>query len=188
VAGSTDRSEAVAGIDDALRRLRRFLTKPPGEGVVVCGLQMPYEVAQIDACEAIAELGADQPVVTVKDVAADLALDHSSASRLLARAEANGLVQRTADPDDRRRTCLSLTGPGRDAVAVAGRVRMRVLGGIVQEWSDAELALFTELFARLSTEAESRVRSLAAGELTEDVRIAIEETLREAGARVQEHL
>lgn len=184
MAGSTDRSEAVAGIDDALRRLRRFLTKPPGEGVVVCGLQMPYEVAQIDACEAIAELGADQPVVTVKDVAADLALDHSSASRLLARAEANGLVQRTADPDDRRRTCLSLTGPGHDAVAVAGRVRMRVLAGIVQEWSDAELALFTELFARLSSEAESRVRSLAAGELTEDVRIAIEETLREAGAQV----
>jgi DNA-binding MarR family transcriptional regulator len=184
VARSTaDRADCLDGIDAALRRLRRFLTKPPGEGVVVCGLEMAYEVAQLDACEAIADLAAEQARVTVKDVAAEMALDHSSVSRLLARAEANGLVERSPDPQDRRRTAVSLTAAGHDAVAVAGRVRLRVLGGIVQDWSDAELGLFTELFDRLSTEAELRVRSLAAGQPTADVRAAIEQTLREAAAR-----
>ncbi|QXC59390.1 MarR family transcriptional regulator [Aquihabitans sp. G128] len=49
---------------------------------------------------------------SVTEVAERLQLKLHSAGELVARAEANGLLARTADPDDARRTLLALTPDG----------------------------------------------------------------------------
>jgi DNA-binding MarR family transcriptional regulator/GNAT superfamily N-acetyltransferase len=66
------------------------------------------------AVHAILEIGA-RPGIAAKDLATILRLDKSNTSRQVARLEAEGLVQRSAAPDDARSFGLALTAAG-DAV------------------------------------------------------------------------
>jgi DNA-binding MarR family transcriptional regulator len=58
---------------------------------------------------------------TMKELALLLDLDKSSATGLVNRAEARGLVRRAASPNDRRAIRVALTAKGRRLVARVGR-------------------------------------------------------------------
>jgi MarR family transcriptional regulator, 2-MHQ and catechol-resistance regulon repressor len=68
------------------------------------------------ALEALARVGS----ATLNEVAAELFVDKSTASRIVRALEQDGLVQRAADSEDRRALRLSLTAEGE---AVLGRIR-----------------------------------------------------------------
>jgi DNA-binding MarR family transcriptional regulator len=71
-------------------------------------------------------------------------------SRLLDRAEADGLVRRTPDPTDRRAQHVVLTDGGREAVQRLAPLLNDVLDKLVFETLDAEeRATLVELLARL---------------------------------------
>lgn len=53
---------------------------------------------------------------STSDIAEALQLKLHSAGELASRAEANGLLVRTADPEDNRRTLLDLTAAGAEAL------------------------------------------------------------------------
>jgi N-acetylglutamate synthase-like GNAT family acetyltransferase/DNA-binding MarR family transcriptional regulator len=72
------------------------------------------------ALEALARVGP----ATLNEVAAELFVDKSTASRIVRALEGDGLVQRAADPEDRRALRLSLTAEGE---AVLGRIREQAL-------------------------------------------------------------
>jgi DNA-binding MarR family transcriptional regulator len=55
----------------------------------------------------------------VSDLADDLGVTHSGASRIVDRMEAEGLVARTSNPDDRRSSLISLTNRGIEVRAQA---------------------------------------------------------------------
>ena len=59
---------------------------------------------------------------TIRDIADWLLIQHHSAVELVDRAVARGLVQRHADPDDRRRVLVELT---RDGQAVLAQLSMQ---------------------------------------------------------------
>ncbi len=56
-------------------------------------------------------------LASVTDVAEALLLRRHSATELLARVEDAGLIARTVDPDDRRRTLVALTPEGEAVLA-----------------------------------------------------------------------
>jgi DNA-binding MarR family transcriptional regulator len=58
---------------------------------------------------------------TMQELARLLALDKSSVTGLIDRAEKRGLVQRTPSKDDRRTIYVMLTSAGRRAIAHVGR-------------------------------------------------------------------
>ena len=63
----------------------------------------------------------------VAELAEQLDVNSSSATRLTDRLARKGLISRVTDPDDRRATLIALTDAGRDAVsAVAARRRTEV--------------------------------------------------------------
>jgi DNA-binding MarR family transcriptional regulator len=74
----------------------------------------------LDAIEGASGSGA---TMTVNGVADALGIDQPRASRLVARAVDAGLVRRGGDPDDGRRSVLSLTRSGARVLAEGHRAR-----------------------------------------------------------------
>ena len=85
-----------------------------------------------------------------------LSLEHSTASRLLAEAEAEGLVERSTDPTDRRRTQVRLTGTGDAVVQQSSAIRTWAFDAILAEWDTEQLRTFTELVEKFSDTIEER--------------------------------
>ena len=173
------RHEALRRLDAGFVRMRRWTSRNEldlEEVHVDLGLSTddgrPVHPAKVAACEAVAELGVEGRV-TVKDVAAFLSLDASTASRLLGECDALGLVRRAQDPDDRRRVLLEVTDEGRRLVEATGRVRLRVMDAVLADWDRATLEEFARRFDELTSRAHEAVADLRGGHVPEVVRDAL---------------
>lgn len=114
---------------DEVRRFNRFFTRRIGvlrEGL----LHTPYSLAEARVLLEIAHR--DAPSAT--DLSRELGLDPGYLSRILARLEGQGLVERVRSEADGRRRLLSLTPAGEDAFSLLdARSREEVtemLGGL----------------------------------------------------------
>jgi DNA-binding MarR family transcriptional regulator/GNAT superfamily N-acetyltransferase len=96
----------------AVRRFNRLYTRQIG--VLQDGfLQTPYSLAEARVLYELAQRDRS----TATDLVAALGLDHGYLSRILRGFGERGLVVKTASPDDRRQSLLSLTTKGRMAYA-----------------------------------------------------------------------
>jgi len=117
--------------------LRRFLSFSESAAAEV-GLA----AQQYQALLAIKGRGGDDSV-TINELAHLLLIKHNSAVGLVDRLEAEGLVKRSMDPEDRRKVNLRLTARGSrifERLATAHREELRRIG--------PELAEFLEYFAQ----------------------------------------
>ncbi|MEV0429186.1 MarR family transcriptional regulator [Micromonospora sp. NPDC050495] len=96
---------------------------------------------QIDGCQA-------------RDLAERSRLDPSTVSRAVATLVADGLVERTADPDDRRASRLTLTEAGRTALADTEDWYGRVLAGALADWTPDEVTAFSVALGRFTRDLE----------------------------------
>jgi DNA-binding MarR family transcriptional regulator len=149
-------------LDRAIRRLRRVMIRPITGQVPVPALGRQLDFAKIFACDAVAELSAGQDVVTVKDVAATLDLEHSTVSRLLGEVEAEGLVVRAPDPTDRRRTTVALTDLGRAVVSDATSMTRYFTRMLLAEWPREDVEDLQRLLARLGETVSGRFDAIQA--------------------------
>jgi DNA-binding MarR family transcriptional regulator/GNAT superfamily N-acetyltransferase len=96
----------------AVRRFNRLYTRRIG--VLQDGfLKTPYSLAEARVLYELAR----RDKATATEVAAELGLDHGYLSRILRGFSERGLVVKTASPNDRRQSLLSLTAKGRMAFA-----------------------------------------------------------------------
>jgi DNA-binding MarR family transcriptional regulator/GNAT superfamily N-acetyltransferase len=96
----------------AVRRFNRLYTRRIG--VLEDGfLGSPYSLTQARVLYELAR----RPKSTATEIAAELGLDHGYLSRILQDFNKRGLVIKTALPNDRRQSLLSLTAKGRMAFA-----------------------------------------------------------------------
>lgn len=155
--------DLLDALDDAFRRLRRAVVKPPHTTVPVPSLGRRLELAKLLACDALADLADDDPdrnPLTVKDVALALQLEHSTVSRLLGEMEADALVRRGVDDSDRRRTTVSLTDTGRAAVQDQREVRRFVTRAVLTGWSEHDATTLARLLDRLADSVAAMVPEL----------------------------
>lgn len=104
----------------ALRRFSRFFTRKLGllgEGL----LDQPFSLAQ---SRLLYELVARGPL-SAATLAGDLAIDPGYVSRLVKGLEAKGLIERRADPKDRRLALISPSSAGRAAFAALDAASQR---------------------------------------------------------------
>jgi DNA-binding MarR family transcriptional regulator len=155
--------EELARLDRAFLRLRRLIFRPETQSIPIPSLGRTVDLAKVMACVAIAEgpeiVGLDH-APTVKDIAMILELEHSTASRMLTEAEADGLVVRSTDPSDRRRTIVELTEDGRALLADSQHIRTWAIGGVLAEWNPSEVAQLSSLLERLVTTFNERMPQL----------------------------
>ncbi|HZA04072.1 MAG TPA: MarR family transcriptional regulator [Propionibacteriaceae bacterium] len=89
------------------------------------------------------------------DLAASLGLDISTVSRHLAQLHRAGLVQRSADPADRRAQRVQLSPTGRAEVDRALASRRALLERSLSDWTDDDVELLHRLITRMLASLES---------------------------------
>jgi DNA-binding MarR family transcriptional regulator len=90
------------------------------------------------------------------DLAAALNLDASTISRQTHKLVDAGLIERTIDPVDGRACLLAVSERGRQALAEVVSFRRQQLAELLQEWSDPDRRLVTNLLDRLADDLGER--------------------------------
>jgi DNA-binding MarR family transcriptional regulator len=141
---------------------------PPGPGEAVFQFvrhwarrsDAPADVLVVEAVYALSTLGE----VTVKDVAAELGLDQSGASRMVTRAVEQGYLTAQPSPADARRRTITVTGAGAELLAAAHRWQEEVFAGMTDSWTGAERAAFHRAVLHLLARSRALGRPSTGGE------------------------
>ena len=160
----------VDTLDKAFRRIRKTMIRPPAGQVPVPALGRQLDMAKVFACDAVAELSARGEPVSVKDIATELDLEHSTVSRLLGEVETDGLIVRGVDPADRRRTTVELTDLGAAVVADATAISRFFTRILLAEWPKEDVEQLTRLMGRLAETVQHRLDDLPALAMAEFAR------------------
>lgn len=96
---------------------------------------------------------------SVTELAGQVGRDPSTVSRQLARLESLGLVKRPTAKDDMRVREAAITKAGLAAVNAIAKARRKLLGQLVQDWTESELRLFPELLQRLADAMKEKQRT-----------------------------
>ena len=102
------------------------------------------EGGQISALAMLAKCGP----IRSGDLAKELFLDQSTVSRHIAHLEASGLVEKVADPDDRRATQLHLTDLGHKYVQDFWHQRIEAMREGLGHWDPEDLRTLKRLMGR----------------------------------------
>lgn len=89
----------------------------------------------------------------VNDVAAELGLDQSNASRLLTHAAKSGYLVLTRSTVDRRQRTVTLTESGNQLLTSARAWQDSVYEALTAEWTNDERAAFEHAMRRLIAES-----------------------------------
>lgn len=147
---SSRRADAHVAVDEALLDLRRVWMHPRLLRWFAEQVDADVEMATLRTLRAIEGARGGSP--GVGDLAEIIAVDASTASRLVEHAVAEGYVERRVSARDRRRTELALTAAGEELLARSTAVRSRMMGRATEGWSDEDLTRLAELLARLQVD------------------------------------
>jgi DNA-binding MarR family transcriptional regulator len=115
-------------------------------------LQLDLSMAQLKGILTLASSGS----TTVSQFATVLRVGRSAASLLVDRLVQDGLVERTEDTEDRRRTLIRLSPRGEDLVAQLrqGRGKLHPLSDWLDHLSDSDLVALAQGLSALAAEAQ----------------------------------
>ena len=77
----------------------------------------------------------------------------SHVSKIVRRLEEDGLVERTADPTDRRATLVGLTPSGESAALSVYALGDRMISEVLEGWSASDVRKYTALTQRFVGDA-----------------------------------
>jgi DNA-binding MarR family transcriptional regulator len=152
----TDRphTTTVAEGGPALFRLVRFWSRRWAAGSAQHGDAHVAHILVLEAVEAASAGGSGtrSGSAAIGDVASELGVDRSNASRMLADAVAAGFVTKTASPDDARRTVLGITPAGRSLLDAARAWQEDMFSRLVADWPRQDARRFAGYLHRLAAE------------------------------------
>jgi DNA-binding MarR family transcriptional regulator len=119
------RTDLIAQLFNVVGRFRRQLRRSTGSGFDTIG------VTQSQA--EMLRLVGRQPGISVREAATELALVSNTASTLVSKLAAEGLLIRTVDADDRRVGRLRLTEPAQRIADESRAARRAALSEVLDE-------------------------------------------------------
>lgn len=128
-------AQLVAALDSVVRTVRFVAAKDHGQAMTGTLAGILKAVSLVDQRPG--------------DLAAQLMVAPSVASRAVAALEADGLVQRHPDPDDARACRIGITDLGRQRLADHKRYLLQRVVAALPDWDDEEAALATQVLSRL---------------------------------------
>jgi len=140
------RNSRLGQLDAALVKLRRFWSRPEVRRYFARRLDGSIDA---DDYRSLRVVGRMPSPPSVGQVAAELRVDASTASRIMDRLVNVGLVRRTAAVEDRRRVTLELTDEGRDTLTQLNDIRIGFLRELTAEWLVEDIATLARLLERL---------------------------------------
>lgn len=131
----------------AIIRLMTTLSSARFQQQIVDARALPDDPNTVPALFAIATGETRSPSA----LAVALHCSPATASRVIARLAASGLVVRSAHPDDRRSTVLTLTPLGLDQANALFAAGDRLMDRLLDDWSAADRAHLDRLLLRFSS-------------------------------------
>lgn len=113
--------------------------------------------------QCVALLDMEPGPVSTGDVARLTGLTSGSATRLVDRMVKAGVVERLADPNDRRRSLVALSPAARDRISAAWDTPGRAFGAVLEGYSNAELAVIGDYLHRAAEVGRAQAERLASG-------------------------
>jgi len=144
--------DAWERIDAALIRMRRLMEMPQVSDTV--------DLSAVLVVDTVARLQALGERTRIADIAANLTVKPSTASRIVAATEAAGLVQRTQSADDLRSVVLVLTPAGEALNSTAKHKRIDFLRSASESWEDSTVRVFAKLLDEFSRATAARSSTL----------------------------
>jgi DNA-binding MarR family transcriptional regulator len=126
------RTDLIAELFNVVGRFRRQLRRSTGRGFDAAGLTQ----SQAELLRLVGR----QPGISVREAAAELGLVPNTASTLVSKLAADGLLIRTVDSDDRRVGRLRLTEPAQRIADESRAARRAALSTVLDELDPRELA------------------------------------------------
>ncbi|MEU7603800.1 MarR family transcriptional regulator [Streptomyces sp. NPDC040724] len=114
--------------------------------------------------QCVALLDMEPEPVSTGDIARLTGLTSGSATRLVDRMVKAGIVQRHADPNDRRRSLVSLSPEARERIGAAWDTPGRAFGAVLESYSDAELTVIADYLHRAAEVGRAQAKRLTSGE------------------------
>lgn len=114
--------------------------------------------------QCVALLDLEPGPVSTGDIARLTGLTSGSATRLVDRLVKAGIVRRSSDPDDRRRSLVSLSAEARERIAAAWDTPGRAFGAVLEGYTDAELAVIADYLHRAAEAGRAEAEKLASGD------------------------
>src|SRR5665647_100105 len=135
-------------LDELLAAVRMALQRPEYRRKLLGGLDVPGGITTVRLLRAVEVLSVDE-APSITDIAAQLAVEHSTASRSVDAAVRNGLLSKHACAEDLRRTRIELTSRGRSLLMKTSARRRELLGQVTNGWSSVEIDRLVELLDAL---------------------------------------
>lgn len=136
----------LAGLDGALLEVRRVVNRPGYRKRLLGPLGARVELSTVRVLHAVDQA---ERSPSIGDVATTLAIDPSTASRLVDQRVSDGLLERSPDPEDGRRVVLRLTGAGRSLLGELAESRQEMLAEVTRGWSASDRRELERLLLRL---------------------------------------
>jgi DNA-binding MarR family transcriptional regulator len=129
------RTELAAELFAIVGRFRRQVRRSGGPPI---GTGLPESHSEL------LRLVGRQPAISVREAAAELGLAANTASTLVSRLSADGLLVRTVDPDDRRVGRLRLTKSAQVVADESRAARRAALAAVLELLDDDQLDSLTK--------------------------------------------
>ncbi|WP_027500028.1 MarR family winged helix-turn-helix transcriptional regulator [Rhodococcus sp. UNC363MFTsu5.1] len=110
--------------------------------------------------QCVALLDVEPGPVSTGEIARLTGLTSGSATRLVDRMAKAGLVERHADPQDRRKSLVTLAPEARARIGAAWDVPGKAFGAVLETYSDEELAIIADYLERAGAVGRAQAERL----------------------------
>lgn len=149
-------AEPLHALDEAILRFRVATQRPAYARAILDGLGFDGGVASLRVLRAVARLTAAEGGPSIRRVASELGVEHSTASRLVDGLDRAGLLEKRGCGEDRRQTRLRLTARGRSVLDRATARRRELVAELTASWSAEDRDTLTRLLERLAAVFDER--------------------------------
>lgn len=157
-----DQDVDITRIANVMGRMRLLIGRRYIGRLAISRAGAGLELSHLDLLSLVRRLARTQEV-TVGAIAEQMRLDHSRVSRIVAEMVKRGVLRREASQEDARRTIVALTAEGTAWLERMNEVKHEVIGQILSDWSDDDLAAFAVLYERFVEKFEQHAAAYDAG-------------------------
>lgn len=139
----------LAALDEAIFGFRLATQRPAYRDRLLAGSDFEGGIASLRLLRAVERLTDDGRGPSIRQVAVELGVEHSTASRTADAMVRAGRVSKSRCSDDQRQARLELTESGHSTLAAASTRRQEVLATLVEDWAPEDLDTLAVLLDRL---------------------------------------
>lgn len=142
--------ENLQALDEAIVAFRVATQRPAYHQRILAGRRFDGGVASLRVLRSVERQFIEGAGPSIRQVATDLGLEHSTASRSVDVLVRGGLLEKSLCEKDQRQVRLQLTKEGAEILAEATARRQEAVASVIRDWSESDLATVTRLLGHLT--------------------------------------